>query len=426
MKTSWSLAAKVAVFSAAMIGGACSSDDDADDANIRTVRGLTHCKVVEPGYDYLGAVMIYTGGFGPRVELAINLAIKEINAAGGVRGRKLGFIGCDTQNDPTIGSAAAQELVDTGVVRGVVAVLSDYELLTYYSKFVDAKIPIISTASWADEVRTLPDDDYFYRLTRLIPEGTTLGKLALREGYSRAFLSVFEYNPLPDVRDDFQAVFDDAEASTSVFPIPSTAGYDTAAYEQASAFDPDLYVALALEDSFSVILNRFSSEGLDLPMYYGSWQRSREFVEVANNNAYLEGAKALDLENGPRRSEFQQAFKTLYNDDPVIFGAAAYDGIMLLATAIQLAGDPEDGSQVRDKLRAANSGTVVGPGDWATIVSHTSEGEVKYEGASSVPEFDAAGDLVVTGAQEVGLTEIQSGKIVDVGCIMVDTAEPCP
>ena len=75
----------------------------------------------------LGAVGPLTGGYanyGLSVQHGAELAIKEINAAGGVNGRQLELSFQDSQGDPESAVAAYGKLMDWGMNVSLGAVLS--------------------------------------------------------------------------------------------------------------------------------------------------------------------------------------------------------------------------------------------------------------------------------------------------------------
>src|SRR5881409_2769226 len=52
---------------------------------------------------------------GTNFDNGVKLAVKEINAAGGILGRKVEYSSADTQSNPQIAKALAQKAVDDGV-----------------------------------------------------------------------------------------------------------------------------------------------------------------------------------------------------------------------------------------------------------------------------------------------------------------------
>lgn len=75
-----------------------------------------------PGPDTLriGAIMPLTGRFasmGTPIKDAMDLAVDEINAAGGIKGKKLEIVYADSQGDPKQGVTGAQKLIDVDRVQ---------------------------------------------------------------------------------------------------------------------------------------------------------------------------------------------------------------------------------------------------------------------------------------------------------------------
>src|SRR3982074_3235950 len=54
------------------------------------------------------------GTTGDHFAHGVKLAVKEINAAGGILGRKIIFVAEDTQKDPAYAKAASQKAIDEG------------------------------------------------------------------------------------------------------------------------------------------------------------------------------------------------------------------------------------------------------------------------------------------------------------------------
>ena len=97
--------------------------------------------------DPIKLMMIYEGSAGvggsPTLPEGAVAAVRAINKAGGVGGRRLVLIKCDTKNDPNQAAACGRKAVD----QGVVALVGD--LTTYGDQFLplmqENKIPSIGT-----------------------------------------------------------------------------------------------------------------------------------------------------------------------------------------------------------------------------------------------------------------------------------------
>ena len=77
----------------------------------------------EDGGLKLGALLPITGdlsSIGQNMPEAVNLAVSEINACGGINDKPVTLVTEDTQTDPTAGSAAMTKLAEVDKVAGVV------------------------------------------------------------------------------------------------------------------------------------------------------------------------------------------------------------------------------------------------------------------------------------------------------------------
>lgn len=94
----------------------------------------------------VGEFLDLTGGVATAAEaarLGIDLAVKEINDAGGIDGRKLQIITADTQTDPTVGVGEIKRLVQQDKVDVVFGPIISQVLMAAAPVLNDARIPEI-------------------------------------------------------------------------------------------------------------------------------------------------------------------------------------------------------------------------------------------------------------------------------------------
>lgn len=86
----------------------------------------------------IGAVLPFSGGvelYGQQAKLGLDLAAKEINAAGGILGRPVEIIYADDKTDPTVAVAATERLVNQDAVMALVGPIT--------SRNLDAMAPVV-------------------------------------------------------------------------------------------------------------------------------------------------------------------------------------------------------------------------------------------------------------------------------------------
>lgn len=98
----------------------------------------------------IGGLVSVTGGaasIGKIAETAWRLAIDEINASGGVLGKKLELVMADTMSDPTHALNEARRLVDSEKVEAVLGPATSQETVPTLAVTTEGKVTQISTAA---------------------------------------------------------------------------------------------------------------------------------------------------------------------------------------------------------------------------------------------------------------------------------------
>ncbi|HID09393.1 TPA: hypothetical protein EYP13_04135, partial [Candidatus Micrarchaeota archaeon] len=99
---------------------------------------------------------------GHEMKLAMEMAVEEINAAGGVLGKPIKLVVEDTRGLPEEGAAAMNRLADMGVV-GVVGEFHSAVAKAEIEVAQARKTPFIISEAWAD-VLTAKQYEYVFRL----------------------------------------------------------------------------------------------------------------------------------------------------------------------------------------------------------------------------------------------------------------------
>jgi len=90
----------------------------------------------------------------------------------------------------------------------------------------------------------------------------------------------------------------------------------------------------------AIILNQLRAAGMNQPYFCGNRCIAPEFIEIAGKNA--EGVMAASpwnpLRQHPLLTDFRQAFRLRFGEDPETYAAHAYDGMNMLIWATQVAG----------------------------------------------------------------------------------------
>ncbi|CAN7502644.1 ABC transporter substrate-binding protein [Devosia sp. LjRoot3] len=351
-----------------------------------------------------GATIGFIGGFtGPIESLTppifggAELVVKQINEQGGVLGGELKLISADGACDATAAAAAADKLINTDNVTGVVGALCTGETIgAFNGSGLSGGVVFISPASSAPALTTLEDNDLVYRTTPSDAlQGVKLADLLLAKGVNDIAITY--------VNNDYGKGFADALAAAY------TAGGGTVAanlaHEEGKA------------DYRAELGNLVASQNLVILAYANASGNTvlRQAVESGNFTTFVggDGMVGDDLLNGIDAAAVEGLIATragaptgeavdIYNaftgegfTANATYAPQAYDAAFLLALAIE-----KNGSASREGLAAAlrdvssAPGEKILPGEWTKAVELIKAGtDIDYEGAGGALDFDAAGDV---------------------------------
>ncbi len=138
--------------------------------------------------------------------------------------------------------------------------------------------------------------------------------------------------------------------------------------------------------------------------YYGAADGNEEIlVSDGLRDPAMPGQVGNDMENvtgtapaagGPSQEAFNSLFEEEYDASPGVFTAQSYDSVAIQLLANAAAGE-NDGTAIRDQMRnvANPDGMEVTPDNLVAGIEAAANGEnVNYQGASSVTNFNEAGD----------------------------------
>lgn len=328
---------------------------------------------------------------------AAKLAVKEINAAGGHKGKPVELlpesIGTDTAAQAKDLVAAKADVVigptDSSRAAGAIDVLSR------------AKVALISPANTAPGLSSYKSGGYYFRTAAAdIAQASVLVKLA-QDGGAKTLAVVHEEGDYgKDVSVAVSAAAKAAGLGTSV-DAEFKAGQAQQAAAAAKAASPDAVVLVARDGAQGAIaeLNNAGLSGKKLILSDGAVNQYGDGL----------GSKALDGARGVLPGTFPSAHfqAELVAVDPglkdMAFAAETYDAVNLAALAAAAAED-DAGTSIASKLVAVSGGTAAGTGapsgeaaackSYQECVAALRAGKrPDYDGASGPINFDSNGDV---------------------------------
>jgi branched-chain amino acid transport system substrate-binding protein len=296
--------------------------------------------------------------FGQSSHDGTQLAVDDLNAAGGVLGKKIDLITEDNQSQAGQSATVVRKLISSD---GVVAVLGEVAS----SRSLEAApicqqngVPMISPSSTNPKVTEV--GDYIFRVCFIDPfQGTVMANFA------RKTLNLNSVAVLSDVKSDYSlglAKFFKQSFLADTGKIAAEENYSggdkdfSAQLTAIKAANPDGVFVPGYYTEVGLITLQAKQLGITCPFFGGDGWESSSLVTIGG--AALEGdyfsTHYSPEDTSPAVQNFVKEFKAKYNQTPDAMAALGYDSAMILADAIKRAGST-DGSKIRDALAATKN-----------------------------------------------------------------------
>ncbi len=277
--------------------------------------------------------------FGQSTKKGIELAVKEINDAGGIGGAKIALTVEDDQGRPEEAATVVDKLISQDNVITVIGEVASSRSIAAAPKCQNAGIPMISPSSTNPEVTQ--KGDYIFRVCFIDPfQGTAMAKF-VHNDLHRNKVAI-----LKDVKNDYSVGL--AQFFTQTF---TSLGGTVVGEESYSAGDTDFkpqLTALKARNPEALFIPGYYTEvgliarqardiGLNVVLTGGDGWDSSDLVKVGGDA--LKGAYFSTHYSAQDTSAAIQTyltkFKAAYNEVPDGIGALAYDAGNILAAALK-------------------------------------------------------------------------------------------
>ena len=309
----------------------------------------------------LGEVGSLTGSeatFGISTRNAIELAINEVNAAGGVKGRKIEVRVYDNQSKPEEAAQAANRLINQDNVLLILGEVASSNSMAMAEKAQPAKVPMISNASTNPKVTEI--GDYIFRVCFIDPfQGYVMAKFAhdnlklnkvavlrdLGSAYSQGLADVFE-RKYTEMGGKIVARETYTKGSTD-FRSQLTA------IKRAS---PDALYIPGYYNDIGIIARQARELGITATLMGGDGWDSEKLFELGGSaveGSYFSNHYSPDDPN-PRIQKFIADYKAAFGGVPDALAALGYDAAQVAVDAMKRA-TSLDRTAVRDAIAATKN-----------------------------------------------------------------------
>jgi ABC-type branched-subunit amino acid transport system substrate-binding protein len=348
----------------------------------------------------LGTLTPLTGGggnYGPVMRKAMEWVVEQVNAAGGVLGRRVQLVSEDDQTNPDAGVRAARKLIDVDRVAAIMG--------TWASGVTTAVAPLcwesktfLTTVSGADSITQLPHQGY---LIRTQPTGylqaSKLGEFLLTQKLKRVFVLSAQTPYAVPVQNRVAEVLA-AGGSQVVGGVVYDREKTTfrSEIDQALKTKPDMIFVNGYTPDVTVVLKELFKAGYNGGKVAPAFAVNQKLLSSLPTEV-TEGTYTWAPSPSPDSDAYKRLSKALGTDDIDPYSCQTHDHASLVILAVAHAKGEATGTAIRDHVRKISQGSGVKVESAVEGLKLLAQGKaVNYEGASGPCDFTDIGDIMDT------------------------------
>jgi ABC-type branched-subunit amino acid transport system substrate-binding protein len=397
-----SLRLVAALSAGALVLSACGGGDDDDTA---TPGGGGETNGASPaqqntadGTLTIGTLLPQTGSLaflGPPEFAGVDLAIKEINEAGGVLGKDVAKIDSDSGDTSTnIASQSVDRLLSQNA-DVIIGAASSGVSKTVIDKITGAGVVQISPANTSPDFTDYPDKGLYFRTAPSdVLQGRILGDLIIADGNASVGILALQDAYGTGLADNVAKSIEGAngEVVEKIIYDPKAAEF-TAEVSQLKAADPQAIVVIGFDETAKII-QELAKQGIGpqdgKPLYLVDGNTGNALGEQLPAGL-LEGVKGT-IPGADTSGDFRQR---LLEVDPKLqdfsYAAESYDAAIIAALGA-VAADSDAGKDIAEKLVEVTTGGEKCESFQDCKALAEAGTDFDYDGVSGPVEFDENGD----------------------------------
>lgn len=286
----------------------------------------------------------------------VSLLTDELNARGGINGRKIELVVEDDAGDPRTAALAAQKLASAGVE----AVIGTYgSAVTEASQNIldEAGLVQIGTGSTSVRLTEKGLPRFFRTCPRDDAQGKSAAELIARGGYKAVALLHDNSSYSKGLASETRAVLEERGVPVVFFDALTPGERDyTAILTRLAAASPDLVFFTGYYPESGLLLRQKKEMGWNTPMMGGDAANHQDLVKIAGPEAaegyfFISPPLPQDLDS-PEAQAFLEAYQQKYGALPVsVWAVLAGDAFKAIAAAAESGSDSPE--KMADWLKGA-------------------------------------------------------------------------
>lgn len=282
-----------------------------------------------------------TATFGVYQMRGIEMAINEINAAGGINGKMIRHINYDNKSDNSETLAVVNRLISQDKVVAIIGEATSGRSKIGAQVAQENKIPMLTSSATNPEVTKV--GNYIFRACFIDPfQGLVMAKFMVND------LKMKKAAILRDVKSDYSVGLSDvfkAELVKAGGEIVADIAYQEGDVDFKSQLasikgkKPDAIFVPGYYNEVALIARQAKELSMNQPLLGGDGWSSPDLFKIAKdaiNGSYFSNHYTTESTD-PKTVEFVKNFKAKYDEDADVMAALAYDATYMMAEAMKSA-----------------------------------------------------------------------------------------
>jgi branched-chain amino acid transport system substrate-binding protein len=350
----------------------------------------------------IGAIVPLTGGLSflvPPEIAGLHLAVDEINAAGGVLGKKVTLDILDEADgdSPAVSQASATKHL-ANKVDLIIGAASSSRTKLIIDKITSAKVVQISGSNTSPSLTDWKDNGFYFRTAPSdLLQGRVLANQILQDGASSVAVLFQDTAYGVGLNAQLKAVLEKGKATVTSISFPENETSVSSYVDKALAGKPDAVVLVTYDES-KKLLPALQAKGFSGGNVYLVDGNAVDYSKESYAT-YLNGAKASipgKALDDAFKAKLVAAYKkyTSKTLTDFTYGESLYDAVIIGALAAQAAKDAS-GVGIKSQLTAisqAGAGKVTVTNFADGVKALKAGKKINYDGKTGAIEFDKNGD----------------------------------
>lgn len=333
-----------------------------------------------------------------------SLAVREVEAAGGIASRSIVVEGVTTGQDLPLTASSAARMIDEGVVA-LVGPQTSAGVLEIADELAAAGVPCVATGATSPALSSsVPPLDHVFRVAASdVFAARLLASVAVDDVGCSAVAIIAQTEVYG------QGYGDEVERAVPAFGGTVVAREDVdpngtdfrAALDRIDAASPDCVFVATYDEPGAFVFNQwYENPTRPAVSWFGSETLiGSPFVDRITDLSYADGMHHVVLAGIPDTDEFDQfrvRFLDAFGVEPNARDVLRYDAMAIVLLALGRT-EGRGGAELIDALYEVSRppGTIVHPGELSVgLAILGSGGDIDYLGASGPVDFDANGDVL--------------------------------